>query len=1788
MSNIEERIVSMKFDNTGFEAGATKAIEILDKLKAALKLDKATDGLDAVKKSVGEFSMDSVSSSVDECSSRFGAFEAFVAGIFLNLGNRAANFGINMAKNLTVKPLMDGFGEYETQMRSVQTILSNSGEKLKEQGFTTQEQQIERINQTLDDLNTYADKTIYNFSEMTRNIGTFTAAGVDLDTATTSIKGIANLAAASGSTSQQASTAMYQLSQAIASGTVKLQDWNSVVNAGMGGELFQDALKRTARNHGIAVDEMIEKNGSFRESLQEGWITSDILTETLSQLTMSYEEVGDEAYNTNLEILKNQGYSQEDAEAILDLAKNAEEAATKVRTWTQLWDTVGEALGSGWATTWRTIVGDFLEATDLFTHLSEGITGIIGASADARNKVLADWAAAGGRTALVDGIKYSFDAIVSIVKTIGDAFSDVFGISAEQLYNISTAFAEFAEKLVPTEEVVQWLYDAFYNVFTVIHSVLGVFGNVIRVIFDVAGVVWKLIQPFVTLAAIIFGKVLGAFGWFSSLILKITDYIEGFVSIVSDKLGGAIDFVYGIFGRIGELVGWFFGQISGAASIIPELIGAVGNLILSFEPIKKVGSWFDGIKNTIANTVTGAFDGLTKSIYGTEDATKDLGAESFENLTPFEKAAVVLEDVSHKVTTFAEGFVESGDKVQYLKDVFFDTIKNIENRITKFFGLFENPKRFYNLLEVINDYVVDFIYNTFGQTELADKIYDFWSFISDPIYQFFLDFANNFDTWEEVLNSKFGGIIEAVKSPFVSLFDYFKGLSKSGKTIPQIIGTVLSDAYNKVTYWIFHIPEAISNARTYLTTKFQEFLNSTSDFRSRLADAFKNLINNLPSPEELGTKIGEFVGTIKTTISNLFSNIGKGDGEGIDFSGIFAKIPEGISKAFEYISRVKDNLPQIDFVGIFSGIVDGILGALSTVVDTLPIEEIGDILDKLIDKVKTIIMKKPWLMALAGVLDYIHSIAQRNRGIGGLGKNLRKGAEAIGEGLSKFGEGFTNFRKQTKAQAFQRIAVGLLIIAGALWVLAQIPADRLMDVSLTLAAMGAGIAVLMLGVSKIASMGNLDLESIGRAMAGFGIGLLALAGAVWIFTKIPAENIYDALGPVVLLITTVGGMMALIAAAGGNLTGAAATLIAMGIAINLLMIPIQILGRTPMNVLVQGGVAVGLIAVVLSACVALMERATRFKGSILGAAPALLALAIAINLAVVPIQILGRTPMNVLVQGGVAAGLIAVVLSACIAMMGFFGANGASILAAVPALLALVAATTLAIIPIYILGNMDQGVLKQGGIVTALIAGFLTGIIAVLNIAAANAVAVLAGSAAMIVIAIAIGAVAVIVAALAGIAAMDLTALAAATASVFAIIGAIVLGLAGVSTLGPAAGLGLLSIAAGIAAIGVALMIFGAGVSLLQSSADWGGIIASIKGFLDNVMTFFGSLVTAAQEGIGNFLGFLNGKAGEIQGIGASIGTWLWNAISGLPGKFKTLASNAVGAIGSGIGAKISSAVSKVKTLVTNLINPTNQLKPKLKANASGAISALMSAISSKFGSLSTLGKNVVSRISSGMSNVKSKFRDIGKRVVEGFGEGISSLLDWAKGKAQQLMDVAEKAAKAKGKIKSPSRVFMAIGGYVGEGFIIGMANKIRGAYAMGAKLAGTVPDAFSDTLSGMSVGIDDILDTDYNPVITPVINSAEFDSGMDRLSNSMRLGLNDFSVGNLNYTGELSAKISDYNDLNRMALTAMAENAIDYDLLGVKVANAFIASGVHVRMEGGQLVGYLAGEISDVRRMYE
>lgn len=372
---VDQRVVEMKFDNRHFEKNVSTTMSTLDKLKAKLNFSGAAKGLSGLTShaNIVKKNMDVLGQGVRSVQAEFSGLSVIGATCLVNLTNSAIRASKNIVNALTLDPVKTGFNEYETKINAIQTILANTSSK---------GENIESVTKVIDELNTYADKTIYNFSEMTRNIGTFTAAGVGLKESANAIQGIANVAAMSGSSSQQASTAMYQLSQALAAGTVKLMDWNSVVNAGMGGEKLQEALKQTAREFGTNVDAIIADAGSFRDSLQEGWITADVLNTTLKKFTVE----GAKEYADSM--VKAGKYTQEQADALLKEAQMAEDAATKVKTLTQLYDTLKETAQSGWGKTWELMFGNFEEAKSFFTDLNDKLSPIIDKMSDARNNLI--------------------------------------------------------------------------------------------------------------------------------------------------------------------------------------------------------------------------------------------------------------------------------------------------------------------------------------------------------------------------------------------------------------------------------------------------------------------------------------------------------------------------------------------------------------------------------------------------------------------------------------------------------------------------------------------------------------------------------------------------------------------------------------------------------------------------------------------------------------------------------------------------------------------------------------------------------------------------------------------------------------------------------------------------------------------------------------------------------------------------------------------------------------------------------------------------------------------------------------------------------------------------------------------------------------------------------------------------------------------------------------------------------------------------------------------------------
>lgn len=420
---IDERVVEMRFDNRQFEQNVQTSLSTLDRLKRGLDLDGAAKGLGGLGDAAKKCDMSVLGNSVETVRAKFSAMEVVAMTTLSNITNSAVNAGKRMISALTIDPIKSGFQEYETQIGAVQTILANTSHE----GTNLQQ-----VNRALDELNTYADKTIYNFTEMTRNIGTFTAAGVNLQTSVDSIKGIANIAAVSGSTSQQASTAMYQLSQALAAGRVSLMDWNSVVNAGMGGKVFQDALVRTSELLGTGAQNAINMYGSFRESLTRGeWLTTEVLTETLKQFAGAYTEAD----------LIQQGFSESQAKEIAQMAQTAEDAATKVKTFTQLWDTLKESAQSGWTETWEILVGDFDEAKELLTEISETMGGLIGEMSNARNELLSGGLSSGWKQLLNQGIADEAGFIEEIraeAQKSGDAF--------EKLVSESESFSDALKK----------------------------------------------------------------------------------------------------------------------------------------------------------------------------------------------------------------------------------------------------------------------------------------------------------------------------------------------------------------------------------------------------------------------------------------------------------------------------------------------------------------------------------------------------------------------------------------------------------------------------------------------------------------------------------------------------------------------------------------------------------------------------------------------------------------------------------------------------------------------------------------------------------------------------------------------------------------------------------------------------------------------------------------------------------------------------------------------------------------------------------------------------------------------------------------------------------------------------------------------------------------------------------------------------------------------------------------------------------------------------------------------
>ena len=889
---IDNQIVKMQFDNANFEKNVQQSMSTLDKLKQALKFEKVN--------------MTPLQQAFEETEVTATKSGFHIRDVWLKIGNiieqevaqKVVDAGKKMLNALSFEGINDGFKEYELKMGSIQTIMAGTGESLA------------TVNRYLDDLNTYSDKTIYSFSDMTQNIGKFTNAGVKLRDAVDAIKGIANEAAVSGANANEASRAMYNFAQALSAGYVKLIDWKSIENANMATKEFKETLLEVAvamgtaeknadgmyrilteNNQGRTMDDLVSSTKNFNDSLQYQWMTTEVLTKALKLYATDVRTLTEEEKNLYEQELKGMGLSDQQIEKFEQLGIKATDAASEIKTFSMLMDTLKEAIGSGWAMTWQTLIGDFEQAKALWTSVGNTLSNVIDQMSDSRNKFLkaglqtgweefttmegkaipqaekfreilvdlgrehgalskeqyiainstetlmksfhelgwvtgdllkesvADYTAMlesmsdaeidefgikpsdveqmkkfnqelqdgtinadefahkmtelGGRENVIKGLSNIFHSLLDVIRPIGEAFNDVFGImDPQKLFNLTQRFREFTEELKVSEDAANTIKTAFTLAFGGIKTVID------GALTALSGVS-KLVLPLFNLFDAIFG-----------LIGKIVSALTG--------SKGALD-AADKFGKIGDKIG------SKYLKVMQKLADIINKIA-------------DGIRNIPESTV------FVKIHDGVESAIISL--QNFWN--EFVNLPVIQQMINDFNNTIAEIERKVTPVVKAVEKAFTDLKTKVKSNLN---------------LETLNAVL----------TKVYDKVKKFITLIKDfttRIKEFFTNLKNGKSVVESFRES-FGDIIDRVKELKNNLKEFFDEIFSKGDEMGSKfnLAEIQQSSHDFVTNITPDQGTMIAVAGTFMLIalnmlRLSEAMKNAVDAFTGVGVALKNVINS--------------------------------------------------------------------------------------------------------------------------------------------------------------------------------------------------------------------------------------------------------------------------------------------------------------------------------------------------------------------------------------------------------------------------------------------------------------------------------------------------------------------------------------------------------------------------------------------------------------------------------------------------------------------------------------------------------------------------------------------------------------------------------------------------------------------------------------------------------------------------------------------------------------------------------------------------------------------------------
>ena len=1767
--SIENKVVSLELDDSKFTSRVDGVLRNVDRLKSGMNFKQSTDGLDNVGKAAQDASkrmggiadgVKNVNTSIVNNSTTAAAATANVgaaakisstnfsmlagaASVAMgNIASKALMAGGSVLSSFTFGPIMDGFREYENQLNAVQTIQANTFSK----GETTA-----TINAALDELNRYADKTIYSFTEMTRNIGMFTSAGVGLKDSVAAIKGLSNVAAMSGSTSEQAATAMYQLSQALSTGVVKLQDWNSIVNAGMGGEQFQEALKRTARTYGVEVDKMIDKAGSFRNSLSSGWLTSEIMIETLTQYT------GD----LSREQLLNAGYTEQQADEIMRLADTANDAATKVKTFSQLIDTTAEALGSGWASIFRTIFGDFERARTMWTAVSNVVNDGINNFFDAIQGILDRWDELGGWEEWWYGLGELWTAIAKPLKAIGEGFFSAFqGDAGKALYDFSYYFRH---------SISQWLMmsDDFANNLGKVFKMAGeLLSPVLEVLIGFASAIVQI-----GVAAFKIGVILA--GIFIKPMILIAAKVGDIVSVFSD----------------------WFGQMLGGTDILGSLAKVLDWIVDKFQ---KLADWMYAVADV---TITPIFDGLKVVI---EAVLKPLGefidtikTATYNVFKPFGDA---ISNVFGSIFGFATGASGPFEKIKNIfggfGTSFLETMTKLADTIGPKWS--EKVKSFSDSILPISETIGKHLG---GAVESAGKgLKKFWDDASPRLAESWAESTKRMKDSISAVGKAFGRAGDTIAKTFApqvqavkefgkalgdifanigthldnntfltSIGDSFKNMMKSFGPFGQLINGII-DLFGK-------LGELTGKIFGGFGDEADNAANGLSTFGKAASDTFDTLGAVGGFIYTAATGIVEFCSSVVEAIANLITWLTKGIDQIKKFaseSQAFGDFKKNIGKAFDeagkmiqtFWENLGSSLKDLSISDLLSGILlGGGLGAGFRTLQTM-LEGFRKSTD-----------------SFSGMFDKFGKIGDS---ISGVFNSLTDSLKAMQDVI--------------KAKVLREIAISVGILAGSLFLLAMIPTAKLIQGAL---AIGVLTKVLLVALTSISEM-KIDKKQLAAVIGAFtalSIAVMLMSISVAILGSMRLSTVAQGIGAVMALVYGMTVAAKMLAKDSATMIKGIGSMIFMAVAINMLIAPIIALGLLPIKVIAQGIIAVGVLMGVLVGFIYLMKEAAKDLTQMASISLMLVTFAFSVQMLAGAVALLGLMDTVKMVQGLVGLAAVVLLLVAIANLMPPTAIVGAGSLI-LTAIAINIAAAAVAQLAGYSWGDVLSSVGKMLLVIGSLVvlsyaaSGAIFGVVALTLLSSAlgafvDALSKAAGlswealSNGLWAIGIGLG---VLIAAgyLAIPASIGLIALSVA----IGVLGLVIIGILGAFTLlaitftaflalaasaGPAIAAGLVAVASGIGAaaaiiaaaapaiqaaligvftavensapamsraLGAFVAAFGpavnelvilAGIAIRQFVSQvyqtlkqklpelvqiWtmfiSGMLETLRNVWPEVLTtvidLIYQLVMAIVDNLPKFrdayVALLTEWIATVKAcvplMVEALLTLLQSLIDGITAKIPDLATSGANLIAAMINGMASQAVTIINaawdaviTFINGFADAIDQKGPELQAAVNKLINAIIRFI-----------KNGLTGMA---NNFAPQAATIGRNIINGVINGVSSVAHNLYNKLSNVASSALSSFKSTLGIHSPSRVFATAAGFIVAGIVQGIDRNQSDAVDAMSGLGDDMVNAMSN------------LDTDWNPVIKPTVDLSEVNGLQDLTMNDLNATVVGTSVQNGSQTAQ-------------------------------------------------------------------